>query len=205
MPGDVRDGGAWKDLLPGTAVRDGGSWKDCVGMWVRDGGSWKKFFSLFIGTLRPDTTVSNSWQTTGGGSAHNQIDEATPDGETSKIFESTLGNDSASPSCEVTLDNPSSEPSSGSPHTLRVNARQQVSGSPSVGLDVSLREGGVNVATLSPSLGVTYSNYSHALTQSEIDSISDYDALTIAIFGSLSSGAGESAQLDVSQVEFEIG
>jgi hypothetical protein len=40
----VGSGGAWKDILPGTAVGAGGAWKSIQGMWVGAGGAWKQFF-----------------------------------------------------------------------------------------------------------------------------------------------------------------
>ncbi len=44
MSGHVGVGGAWKDIVNGTAVGVGGVWKTVEKMWVGVGGAWKVFF-----------------------------------------------------------------------------------------------------------------------------------------------------------------
>ena len=49
----VGSGGAWKEILSGTAVGVGGVWKQVQSMHVGVGGVWKEFFRNFTITASP--------------------------------------------------------------------------------------------------------------------------------------------------------
>ena len=51
MSGDVGVGGAWKEMVNGTAVGVGGVWKNISNMWVGVGGTWKEWFVAAVYAL----------------------------------------------------------------------------------------------------------------------------------------------------------
>lgn len=60
-------GGAWKEMVNGTAVGVGGTWKNVEKMWVGVGGVWKEWFVSAVYSVIAGATITDNFF--GGASA----------------------------------------------------------------------------------------------------------------------------------------
>jgi len=200
----------WDETIPGRGfVRHAGSSVRVKEFWVRDAGLWRNVWNFFIGTLRPDGDQETSgWTAT---PLYLKLDEVTPDDATTEITSGTVS--SVCPSntvhdFEVRLSNPSIAPTGGEVITLRIRAwLHEVSGlAITAGLRVQLKEGTSVRATLNTGLSKSaYATASMVLSQSEKDSIANWDNLFVNVRTTVCvENPGNSAHSHVRWIELEF-
>lgn len=196
-------GGGLTDL--GTIWRESGGGLTEIGkMWRESGGSLTQIWPLgpaFSGTIRPNADVSQGGWTDenlgdNDGALWDELDEATPDGDTTAI--GVLIGAGTSETFEVHLSNPSEDPNGQETQAVSMT---YFGSDLDVDWTVRLLEGSTEIFSWDPGSNINdYGTKTYFLSDAEKDSISNYDDLRVEV--TVSSPDLGSAQ--VTQIEMEF-
>jgi len=154
---------------------------------------------------RPDSDViTGGWEDSTGGDGdgllYDEIDEITA---SDTDYDRSAGNPSMSDYYEAGLSD-ALDPLTHTGHNVSYRARYQGGwGNTGSSLNVELREGGDLIAEWTDDLSTSWESFSHTLTTSEAEAISDYSNLRLR-FGASGSAFFGTVYVDVSWAEFEL-